>query len=421
MGWEVETYEWARWVLKEALVFIKEGLGMANALQVEMLAAGVVDASGAPLPGGKVYTYAAGGTTDKAVYTDSGMTTPATNPVILNAAGIAEVYAYGNYDFHIYDSADVLVRTLENQYYMIPVSSIATVSTVTAATNLTAVEQLVKVNTAGGNITVYMPTAVGNEGLRIAVLKTSASNTATIDADTLYSQTINGAATQTITANNGIIEMLSDNANWVIVNSNAAGAVTLTGTQTLDNKTLTAPVIASFYQDAGKTKLMTTPNTASDTLCAIAATQTLTNKTLTAPTINSSGISNPTFYGTAAGTLIVPASTFTVEAWTDMTGFGANWDHVASQETSYMKDPLGFVCLKGTGLVTSTAGAAVYFQLPAGHLPEQTYEGITMYDSSTGVYTRLAYIDTSGNIQTVAGFRDSGDRLQLDGIRFKAA
>ena len=45
--------------------------------------------------------------------------------------------------------------------------------------------------------------------------------------------------------------------------------------------TLTTPVIASFYQDAGKTKLMTTPNTASDTLAAIAATQTLTNKRVT--------------------------------------------------------------------------------------------------------------------------------------------
>ena len=54
----------------------------------------------------------------------------------------------------------------------------------------------------------------------------------------------------------------------------------ITLAQTFANKTLTTPVIASFYQDAGKTKLMTTPNTASDTLCAIAATQTLTNKTL---------------------------------------------------------------------------------------------------------------------------------------------
>ncbi len=63
----------------------------------------------------------------------------------------------------------------------------------------------------------------------------------------------------------------------------ATGAVVgTTNTQTLTLKTLTTPVIASIYQDAGKTQLMTLPNTASDTLAAIAATQELTNKTVTA-------------------------------------------------------------------------------------------------------------------------------------------
>lgn len=72
--------------------------------------------------------------------------------------------------------------------------------------------------------------------------------------------------------------------------AHGVGAGTIVGTaleQTLTNKTLTTPIIASIYQDAGKTKLMTLPNTASDTLCAIAATQTLTNKTLTTPIIAS--------------------------------------------------------------------------------------------------------------------------------------
>ncbi len=71
----------------------------------------------------------------------------------------------------------------------------------------------------------------------------------------------------------------------VLVNTTGAldttKVVDLTTAQTLTNKTLTTPKIASFYQDAGGTKLMTTPNTASDTLAAIAATQTLTNKRIT--------------------------------------------------------------------------------------------------------------------------------------------
>lgn len=63
-------------------------------------------------------------------------------------------------------------------------------------------------------------------------------------------------------------------------------AVSLTGTEALTNKTLTAPVIASMYQDAGKTKLMTLPNVASDTFAVLAAAQSFTNKTLTDTTNN---------------------------------------------------------------------------------------------------------------------------------------
>ena len=54
--------------------------------------------------------------------------------------------------------------------------------------------------------------------------------------------------------------------------------VTLTGAEELTKKTLTTPVIASLYQDAGKTKLMTLPNVASDTLAVLGAAQTFTGK-----------------------------------------------------------------------------------------------------------------------------------------------
>jgi hypothetical protein len=89
-----------------------------------------------------------------------------------------------------------------------------------------------------------------------------------------------------------VVEVLVTAADWQSVmdgilvehgqdGTHAATIIKTTGTQTLATKTLTTPVIASFYQDAGLTKLMTTPNTASDTLTANAATQTLTNKRIT--------------------------------------------------------------------------------------------------------------------------------------------
>lgn len=99
-----------------------------------------------------------------------------------------------------------------------------------------------------------------------------------------------------------------DNLDEIVSNYNtdvAGLSGSLVGTsdvQSLTNKTLTTPVIASIYQDAGKTKLITIPDTASDTLTANAATQTLTNKTLTKPTVQGSVQALTAVDGTSGGT-----------------------------------------------------------------------------------------------------------------------
>ena len=78
---------------------------------------------------------------------------------------------------------------------------------------------------------------------------------------------------------------------------------TLTGTQTLTNKTLTSPVISSI----SNTGTVTLP-TSTDTLVGRATTDTLTNKTLTSPALTTPTISTlttagDTVYGTGSGVL----------------------------------------------------------------------------------------------------------------------
>ncbi len=77
------------------------------------------DASGNPLAGGKLYTYKAGTTTPKATYTDATLTTPHTNPIILDAEGSAVIWLEGAYKLDLYSATDVQ----QNDYPIDNVSS----------------------------------------------------------------------------------------------------------------------------------------------------------------------------------------------------------------------------------------------------------------------------------------------------------
>jgi hypothetical protein len=71
--------------------------------------------AGAPLIGGKLYTYAAGTTTPLASYTDSTGATANTNPVILNVRGEAAIWLDpASYKFVLNDANDSLIWTADN-------------------------------------------------------------------------------------------------------------------------------------------------------------------------------------------------------------------------------------------------------------------------------------------------------------------
>ena len=64
-------------------------------------------AAGAPLSGGKLYTYAAGTVnTTKATWQDGEMTVPNANPIILDTRGEAKVFGIGSYYLVLTNSAD---------------------------------------------------------------------------------------------------------------------------------------------------------------------------------------------------------------------------------------------------------------------------------------------------------------------------
>lgn len=73
-----------------------------------------LDGTGAPLSGGKLYTYAAGTTTPLSTYQDANLGVANTNPVILDSAGRAVVFLTANtYKFTLTDVNDQLVWTVD--------------------------------------------------------------------------------------------------------------------------------------------------------------------------------------------------------------------------------------------------------------------------------------------------------------------
>lgn len=101
----------------------------------------------------------------------------------------------------------------------IPSASIDyTTTTITANATLSDISGLVTVlcDCTSGNITISLPTAVGNQAAFNIKKIDSSSNTVTIDPNS--SETIDGSATVTIYDDDDFVQVQSDNSNWVITN-----------------------------------------------------------------------------------------------------------------------------------------------------------------------------------------------------------
>lgn len=136
-----------------------------------------LSATGAPLAGGKVYTYAAGTTTPLATYTSYTGGSANTNPIILDARGEADIwYTNGvSYKVVLKDSTDSTIWTVDN---MAIAGSMATQNsnnvTITGGTIGSGVT--FNGNTTGTASNVTGVVAVANGGTGSSVAATGRTN-----------------------------------------------------------------------------------------------------------------------------------------------------------------------------------------------------------------------------------------------------
>jgi hypothetical protein len=139
-------------------------------------------------------------------------------------------------------------------------------------------------------------------GKQDAATAVTLTGTQTLTNKTLTSPAISGGTLTSTLTNSGTISGGTINATTLQVGGVAA--VTVSGTQTLTNKTLTSPVISQI----SNTGTLTLP-TITDTLVGRATTDTLTNKTLTSPTISGATLSGTlTSTATLSGGTVNPTT-----------------------------------------------------------------------------------------------------------------
>lgn len=399
------------------------------------------DASGAPLAGGKVYTYVAGTTTPKTTYTDAGGGTPNANPVILDAAGEANIWIQGNYKIVLKNSADVTQWTVDN------VSGASEVSvqwlTVTGTDTLIATPQsavtsyqaqqiflfyaentnttAVTINISGlgaKSITKNGSVAlVAGDIVSGAIVQINYDGTRfqmqTVPAGTYLNKATGGSVTGQTSFTNitntglnvldtdashtlGIIpgSNLTANRTLTLTTGDTNRAVTLLGDTTLTGNNFGA--LYSYVNGFNPTSISGNATTAAISIAAGQATDSTNSKCLTGSTF-SWAVSNGNAANGYQGGTTLPNSTW-IHFYVMATATDTTWS-ASFASTSYTPTlPASYTLYKLVfSVLTSGAGAplnASYTQVSGGSLRVSYASIITDYNSTVGTSASLITLST---------------------------
>lgn len=224
-----------------------------------------LDNNGDPLSGGLLYTYEAGTSTNKVTYTTPDEATANANPIVLDAAGRADIWLdSGAYKFELRDSADVLIKTVDNIVGEASNVFGGTWQEITTNTNITtAFENNVLRCTAVLTLSL-LPASEAGEGFIFTVRNESAGDV-TIDPDS--AELINGAATYILPTGNAVTIGCDGTSWYTISNPLLDDSVTnakLDNTGDFDMSTLGLSGNALKFADSGFTNTLDTNTLGND-------------------------------------------------------------------------------------------------------------------------------------------------------------
>lgn len=177
--------------------------------------------SGTSLASGyKLFQYSSGTTTKINTYTDSGKGTANSNPMTLNSDGRLDQDVYIDQSTKFVLAASSAGDPPTSSVWTIDNSSATEQlwTTVTKTSNYTVTEsdrdKLILVDASGGAVTItLLAAATAGDGFRVAIKKIdNSANAVTVDGNA--SETIDGAATATISTQYDSENLVSNGTNW---------------------------------------------------------------------------------------------------------------------------------------------------------------------------------------------------------------
>lgn len=251
---------------------------MVDNVKVLDAAERITDADGAVIVGATMKFYAAGTSTPRAVYADSGLSTSLGSTVYADGGGYPVTANGGTtktsvytgttpYRVDILDGDSVVIITLDNQPGALDTSGFTGGGTAgldpsvvpkTASFNILAANDgvLFDADATSGAIVASLPTAVGNSGLLVGIRQNSATNTVTIN--TTGGQTIRfinstPQTSQVLSAYGQEVWLISDGTNWVATQAIGTYPTLATTGETLTGTSTTlAPSVAGMAANVGK-------------------------------------------------------------------------------------------------------------------------------------------------------------------------
>lgn len=230
----------------------------------------IFGSDGAPLVGGKIYTYLAGTSTPATTYTDFGAGTANTNPIILDSLGQANIWLLSatSYKFIVRTATDVLLYTVDNISTPLDISALAAPPPIGNTTPNTGAFTTLS---ASGAVTLTGLGAMKLNAGTTAERPTPSNgmiryNTSTPSLEGYvngaWANIPSGSVVTSVATGTGLTGGPITSTGTIAIDSTVA---TLTGTQTLTNKILGSGLVAGASLLTSATAVSPTGTTANFT------------------------------------------------------------------------------------------------------------------------------------------------------------